>query len=42
MLYDEIEKEALHHSEQLTAEVSKTARPFFEKVGFHDNSGTNS
>ena len=36
MLYDEIEKEArLHHSEQLTAEVSKTARPFFEKVGFH-------
>ena len=36
MLYNEIEKEALlHHSEQLTAEVSKTARPFFEKVGFN-------
>jgi putative acetyltransferase len=35
MLYDEIEKEALlHHSEQLTAEVSKTARPFLRKLVF--------
>ncbi|PXW15291.1 putative acetyltransferase [Chryseobacterium sp. CBTAP 102] len=34
-LYHSIEKEALQHSEKkLTADVSKTARPFFEKVGF--------
>lgn len=36
ILYHEIEKEALqHHAKQITADVSKTARPFFEKVGFH-------
>ena len=36
MLYHEIEKEALKHdTKQITADVSKTARPFFEKMGFH-------
>ncbi|CAD0220967.1 GNAT family N-acetyltransferase [Chryseobacterium sp. JV274] len=36
MLYHEIEKEALQQDERLlTADVSKTARPFFEKIGFH-------
>ncbi|MDR3026242.1 GNAT family N-acetyltransferase [Chryseobacterium sp.] len=36
MLYHEIEKEALEHdTKQITADVSKTARPFFEKMGFH-------
>ncbi|MDR6463091.1 GNAT family N-acetyltransferase [Chryseobacterium sediminis] len=36
MLYREIEKEALkHETKQITADVSKTARPFFEKMGFH-------
>ncbi|WP_313000115.1 GNAT family N-acetyltransferase [Chryseobacterium gleum] len=35
ILYQEIENEALRqHEKQLTAEVSKTARPFFEKIGF--------
>ncbi|MDW9380235.1 GNAT family N-acetyltransferase [Chryseobacterium sp. JV558] len=34
-LYNTIEKEALqYHEKRLTADVSKTARPFFEKVGF--------
>ncbi|MBB6331564.1 putative acetyltransferase [Chryseobacterium sediminis] len=36
LLYHEIEKEALKHDEkQITADVSKTARPFFEKIDFH-------
>lgn len=36
MLYTRIEEEALRqHEQQLTADVSKTARPFFEKEGFH-------
>lgn len=35
ILYQEIENEALRQREkQLTAKVSKTARPFFEKIGF--------
>lgn len=35
MLYNLIEKEALqHHERELTADVSKTARSFFEKNGF--------
>jgi len=35
MLYQQIEKEALLNNErELTADVSKTARPFFEKAGF--------
>ncbi len=35
MLYAVIEKEALqHHKKSLTADVSRTARPFFEKMGF--------
>lgn len=35
MLYQHIEKEALLNNEkELTADVSKTARPFFEKKGF--------
>jgi len=35
ILYQEVENEALRQREkQLTAEVSKTARPFFEKIGF--------
>lgn len=35
ILYQEVENEALRqHKKQLTAEVSKTARPFFEKIGF--------
>lgn len=35
ILYQEIEKEAFRqHEKQLTADVSKTARPFFEKIGF--------
>lgn len=35
ILYQEIENEALRqHKKRLTAEVSKTARPFFEKIGF--------
>lgn len=34
-LYNAIEKEALQqHEKLLTADVSKTARPFFEKMGF--------
>lgn len=35
ILYQEVENEALRQREkQLTAEVSKTARPFFKKIGF--------
>ncbi|MGG7467925.1 GNAT family N-acetyltransferase [Chryseobacterium arthrosphaerae] len=35
LLYAKMEEEALRHSQkQLTADVSKTARPFFEKSGF--------
>lgn len=35
ILYQEVENEALRqHKKRLTAEVSKTARPFFEKIGF--------
>ncbi|QBJ86468.1 GNAT family N-acetyltransferase [Chryseobacterium gleum] len=35
ILYQKIEKEAFRqHEKQLTADVSKTARPFFEKIGF--------
>lgn len=36
LLYHEIEKKALkHHEKQITADVSKTARTFFEKMGFY-------
>ncbi|GEJ46459.1 GNAT family N-acetyltransferase [Chryseobacterium sp. ON_d1] len=36
ILYNEVEKEVrLHHQMQITADVSKTARPFFERIGFH-------
>ncbi|MFS4471001.1 GNAT family N-acetyltransferase [Chryseobacterium sp. T20] len=36
LLYHQIEKEALlNHEKKLMADVSKTARPFFEKMGFH-------
>lgn len=35
MLYDEIEKEAKRQAQKLlTSNVSKTARPFFERMGF--------
>ncbi|WP_278351916.1 GNAT family N-acetyltransferase [Chryseobacterium gleum] len=35
ILYQEVENEALRQREkQLTAEVSKTASPFFKKIGF--------
>ncbi|KAB1230458.1 GNAT family N-acetyltransferase [Chryseobacterium viscerum] len=35
LLYSLIEQEALqHHEKEITADVSKTARPFFEKTGF--------
>ncbi|UEQ78805.1 GNAT family N-acetyltransferase [Chryseobacterium arthrosphaerae] len=35
LLYAKMEEEALRHGQkQLTADVSKTARPFFEKSGF--------
>ncbi|EFK32989.1 putative acyltransferase [Chryseobacterium gleum] len=35
ILYQEVENEALRqHKKQLTAEVSKTARPFFKTIGF--------
>jgi putative acetyltransferase len=35
LLYSLIEQEALqHHEKEITADVSKTARPFFEKIGF--------
>ncbi len=35
LLYAKMEEEALRHGQkQLTADVSKTARPFFEKAGF--------
>lgn len=35
LLYGLIEREALqHHEKEITADVSKTARPFFEKIGF--------
>ena len=35
LLYHQVEKEALRCNEkELTADVSKTARPFFEKAGF--------
>ncbi|RLJ33722.1 putative acetyltransferase [Chryseobacterium sp. 7] len=35
MLYQKIEQEALlHHEKELTADVSKTAKIFFEKKGF--------
>ncbi|WP_343679913.1 GNAT family N-acetyltransferase [Chryseobacterium arthrosphaerae] len=35
LLYAKMEEEALKHGQkQLTADVSKTARPFFEKSGF--------
>lgn len=35
LLYHQIEKEALqNHQKEITADVSKTARPFFEKAGF--------
>lgn len=36
ILYNKVEKEVrLHHQMQITADVSKTARPFFERIGFH-------
>ncbi|MBO9691892.1 GNAT family N-acetyltransferase [Chryseobacterium sp.] len=36
ILYNEVEKEVrLHHQMLITADVSKTARPFFERIGFH-------
>jgi putative acetyltransferase len=35
LLYQEIEKEAIkNRQKQLTSDVSITARPFFEKIGF--------